>query len=402
MHNAHEAIRATARAAEGGELDAALARAVFTGFPHGLMVCGVDRRVIACNAAAAPLLGLPGGLASAEATCCALVGCRREGSPLEGLCVTERALAEGRPLPDLRVDVSVDDEPRGIWVGAAPLADERVLIQLRPGRHADRRRRTEPHWTAGPALRIVTLGRTRVLSPEGPLDGAWLRQRPGQLLKLLLCNRHRITHNDELAVTFWPDNERTGLQNVRHFVHGLRTQLEPDRPARSRSSFIVSHEGGYSLDRARVAVDADEFEQHAEAGLAALESGGRELARPALERAATLYGGDFLADEPYAEWAFTERAVLHELACQVLSALADLAVTGGAAQTATGYLQRLARMEPLDSQIQQKLLRSLLACGRSGEALRHYRHAQAAWMAAFGEKPDFDLPSLRRQTRIAA
>lgn len=403
MENAHDAIRRAARAAvDGGGFDDALAWSVFNEFPYGLTTFGADRRVIAGNAAARRLLGLPPGTDETRATCCELFGCRREGSTVEGLCVTERALSEGRPLPDLRIDVTVDGEPQGLWVGAAPLSDARVLVQLRPGRHGDRRRRTEPHWTAGPALRVITLGRTRVLSPEGPLDGAWLRQRSGQLLKLLLCNRHRVTHTDEIAMTFWPDNERTALQNVRHFVHGVRAQLEPGRPPRSRSSFIVAHEGGYGLDAGRVAVDADEFEQHGRTGLRALERGERQTAEASLERAAALYGGDFLADEPYAEWAFTERAMLHELACQVLTALADLALGDGAVETATAHLQRLARMEPLDAEIQQRLLRLLLARGRSGEALRHYRHAHAAWMGAFGEKPDFDLPSLRREARLAS
>lgn len=403
MDNAHDAIRRAARAAlDGGRPDDVLPHAVFSEFPHGLMVFGADRRLIVDNQVARELLGDTPPPEAGPATCCSLLGCRRPGTPLAELCLTERALADGRPLPDLRIDVDVEHDPRGLWVGAAPLTEERVLVQLRPGRHGDRRRRTEPHWTAGPALRVVTLGRTRVLSPEGPLDGAWLRQRPGQLLKLLLCNRHRVTHTDEIAVTFWPENERTALQNVRHFVHGLRTQLEPERAPRSRSSFIIAHEGGYSLDRARIAVDVDEFEQHAHAGLRAHQSDGRDVARSALEQAASLYGGDFLADEPYAEWAFTERALLHELACRVLGALADLALHDGAVETATGHLQRLARMEPLDSEIQQRLLRLLLARGRSGEALRHYRQVHGAWVSAFGEKPDFDLSSLRRQARTAA
>jgi DNA-binding SARP family transcriptional activator len=241
-----------------------------------------------------------------------------------------------------------------------------------------------------------------VIAPEGPLEGAWLRQRPGQLLKLLVANRRRVTHTDEIAYAFWPDSERTAVQNVRHFVHGLRAQLEPNRARRSPSSFVLAHEGGYELDRARVSIDADEFERHAETGLRALQRSELSTAQAELERAAALYGGDFLADEPYADWAFSERALLHELACRTLGGLADIALAMGGFDTATAHLQRLARMEPLDSEVQQRLLRLLLARGRSGEALRHYRQIQATWMSALGEKPDFDLASLRRESRAAA
>ena len=402
METAHAAIRRAAlQATPAARADEALGRAVFESFPHGLLVFGADRRLIAANPAAR---GLTAPLESAGdgTTCCALLGCRRPESPLQELCLSERALGDGRPLPDVRLEFTVDGEARALWIAAAALDAHRVLVQVRPGRPGDRRRVTEPHWTAGPSLRVRTLGRTRVLAPEGPLDGAWLRQRPGQLLKLLICNRHRITHTDEIAVAFWPESDRTGLQNVRHFVHALRSQLEPDRAPRARSSFIVAHEGGYELDVSRIAVDADDFERHAQAGLRALRHSDPDTARESLERAAALYDGEFLADEPYAEWALAERGRLHELASRTFSGLADLALEAGAAETATGHLYRLARLEPLDSDVQRRLLSLLLARGRSGEAQRHYRSAHATWLATLGEKPDFDLASLRREVRSGA
>ena len=401
METAHDAIRRAAlQATPAARADEALGRAVFESFPHGLVVFGSDRRLVAANPAARAMT-TPLGAAHDGVTCCALLGCRRDGSPLQGVCLTERALADDRALPDVRLDFSVDGEPRALWVATAPLDDHRVLVQLRPGRPGDRRRVTEPHWTAGPSLRVHTLGRTRVLAPEGPLEGAWLRQRPGQLLKLLICNRHRITHTDEIAVAFWPESDRTGLQNVRHFVHGLRSQLEPGRAPRARSSFVIAQEGGYELDTSRIAVDADEFEAYAHAGLRALQREEAETASASLEQAAALYQGDFLADEPYAEWALAERGRLHELASRTFSGLAELALEAGADEVATAHLYRLARLEPLDGDVQRRLLGLLLARGRSGEAQRHYRSTQAGWMAALGERPDFDLASLRREARTA-
>lgn len=399
MDTAHAAIRRAALQADpSARADEALGHAVFAGFPHGLLVFAADRRLVAVNPAGERLVA-PLGEPHIGTTCCALLGCRREASPLQEICLTERALEDNRPLPDVRLDFTVDGDAHAVWAATAPLHADRVLVQLRPGRPGDRRRRTEPHWTAGPSLRVRTLGRTRVLAPEGPLEGAWLRQRPGQLLKLLICNRHRITHTDEIAVAFWPDSDRTGLQNVRHFVHALRSQLEPGRAPRARSSFIIAHEGGYELDSSRVAVDADDFDHHAHAGLRALQRSDTAAARESLERAAALYDGDFLADEPYAEWTLAERGRLHELASRTFSGLADIALEAGAAETATGHLYRLARLEPLDSEVQRRLLRLLLMRGRSGEAQRHFRSAHAAWVAALGEKPDFDLASLRREAR---
>ncbi|MDP9378161.1 MAG: hypothetical protein M3P40_11430 [Actinomycetota bacterium] len=400
MENADDAIRQLARDTAGAApLDATLTRAVFERFPFGLLVLAADGSVVAGNGEAARLLALDDHAVS-RARCCTLFGCGVADGPLQDVCLTERALRDARALPDVRIDYAQDaTEPRSVWVATAPIGPGQVLMQLRAGRVGDRRRRTDPHWTSGPALRVTSLGRTQLATPEGPLEGAWLRQRSGQLLKLLVCNRERITHSDEIAITFWPENERTGLQNVRHFVHGLRSHLEPGRAPRARSSFVLAHEGGYALDLSRIRIDADEFEQHAKTGLRAFERSDGEVALASLERAVALYGGDFLADEPYAEWAFTERARLHDLASQAVTALADIALRTGAVETGTDHLRRLARMEPLDSDVQQRLIRLLLTRGRSGEALRHYRHAHATWMSVLGEKPDFDLASLRRQAR---
>lgn len=402
--NPHETIRQLARASSAsasvaGSVDGELARAVFESFPFGLVVVDDGGTVIARNSEANRLLDWPAGDESVPADCCTLFGCRRAGSALQELCLSERAMRDGRPLPDVRIEIAAGDSERTLWVATAPIGRDRVVLQLRSGQTGDRRRRTDPHWTSGPALSVRCLGRTQLATPEGPLEGAWLRQRSGQLLKLLVCNRHRVTHSDELAMTFWPENERTGLQNVRHFVHGLRGHLEPGRARRARSSFVVAREGGYALDTDRIRIDVDAFESHAGIGLRALERAEPELALTALERAADLYGGDFLEDEPYAEWAFTERARLHELAAQAIGGLVSIALANGATETATAHLQRLARMEPLDSEIQQRLIRLLLARGRPGEALRQYRHAHATWVSLLGEKPDFDLASLRREVR---
>ena len=63
----------------------------------------------------------------------------------------------------------------------------------------------------------------------------------------------------------------------------------------------------------------------------------RARAEAALARAAALYRGDFLADEPDAEWALPERARLRALAGRVLRALAGLHVRAGELDAASEH-----------------------------------------------------------------
>jgi DNA-binding SARP family transcriptional activator len=368
-----------------------LGRVVFDRFPFGLLVTDPAGSVVAANAAAGRLLGRT---EIAGSTCCELLGCRREDAPLGGECLTELAMRTGDALPDVRMDLQGTDPARALWVTTAPLSEEQVLLQLRPADPRDRRRRTEPHWLSGPALRVTTLGRTSVASAEGPIDGAWLGQRPGQLLKYLVCERGRVSHADQILGRFWPEGGRGAVVNLRHAVFSLRKRLEPARERHAASSFVIARDGGYVLDRRLVHVDADDFEEAAERGLRAHAEGAADRAREALERAAALYRGEFLADEPYAEWAFAERDRLHDLACRVMRALADLRLAADDPTAAVQALARLTELEPFDGEGQRALLGLLISLDRRSEAVRRYRQLRAQWLDAFGEPPDFDVRTI--------
>jgi DNA-binding SARP family transcriptional activator len=156
---------------------------------------------------------------------------------------------------------------------------------------------------------------------------------------------------------------------------------------------VIGTSGGYLLDASRVDVDADRFEQAATAGLS-LAGSDEATAASHLERALDLYRGEFLADEPYAEWAFAERDRLRELATRSLSVLSGLRLAAGDAESATSLLRRLAEIEPFDMRAQRRLLALMLDQDRYSEAQRLYTALRARMRDVFGEAPDFDLASL--------
>lgn len=371
-----------------------LAAAVYEQLPYGLVVVDERGNVLTANPAA---IEMGWRLTEGEppTVCHEVFACQAPGGPCHQGCLVQRAARLGAPLPEIRIDTRAGSPVTAVWVTAAPLGLEPgVLLHLRPGDARDRRRRSEPHWITGPELTIKALGRIRVDSREGPLGGNWLQQRPGQILKYLICERDRVVQAEEIAEALWPAGGREALSSVRHFVHALRDKLEPGRSPRTPSRFIITVRGGYAINRRNVRIDADTLTEAARGGLDAANRGEDEVAAELLELAMSLYRGDLLEDEPYAEWAMAERDRLRALATRCVRTLAGLALARSDRSAAIGHLERLAEFEPFDSDVQRELLGALLAAGRRSEALRRYTTFRARLAREFQAEPDFMLADL--------
>jgi DNA-binding SARP family transcriptional activator len=382
------------RPADAAADPGAIAPAIYDRLPYALVVVDEQGSVLRANPAAIEM-GWHTDDAAPPTVCHEMFSCRRAGGPCAHGCLVQRASQTGENLPEIRIDAQPGSAVSAFWVTVVPLGlDSGVLLHLRPGDARDRRRRSDPHWIKGPELTIKALGRIRVDSSEGPLGGSWLQHRPGQILKYLVCERDRVVQAEEIAEALWPSSGREALSSVRHFIHGLRDKLEPGRPPRAQSTFVVTVRGGYAINRRHVRIDADIFSEAVRDGLAAADHGDRDRAAQLLELGMSLYRGDLLEDEPYAEWAMPERDRLRAMATDSLRALTQIALEQGDHGTAVKHLDRLADFEPFDSDIHKELLRVLLVAGRRSEALRRYSTFRARLNKEFGASPGFALSDL--------
>lgn len=368
----------------------------FTSFPYALLVLDRGGRVVSHNTQAARLIE-KAALPQRDLTCCALLGCRRADTVLAAGCATELALGRDTALPEMRVDIDTPSGQLAMWVTVASFGRSggRVVLQLRPGVARDRRQRTDPHWMAGPTLRIRTLGTTSVESVEGPIGGAWLDQRTGQLLKYLIAERHRAVSVDEIGESIWPGASYAVGSSVRYYVHALRRRLEPQRGSREPSAFIVAQAGAYRLNAERVEIDADACEAHIVSGLAVADDE-PQAAATEIELGVALYRGEFLAELPYAEWAMPERHRLHDLTCLGLRRLADLRIERRLVDGAARSLERLAILQPYDEDVHRRLMELDILQGRRSDAVRRYETLRTRIRRTFGHDPDFTPADLAR------
>lgn len=378
---------------------------LFEHFPYGLALVDRDGNVLCLNQKARQML-IPTEPQAAEGawTCCDLI-CDRLGPVVGGGCITERVQRGDGQVPEVRMDIERERLQAAAWVTASPLeGGEQMLFHLRPGRIGDRRRRASLEWfdQASPSprseLQVITLGRFGVEGPDGPLNGDWLEHRPGQLLKYLVAERRRVVASDRIAEALWPEAGPEEARNrLRYYVHALRERLEPDRGHRSPARFVVARRGAYCFDTSGVWVDADEFEREARAGLASLNQGFLAPAAAHLASAMALYQGNFLAEDPYAEWALDERERLCELAGRSLRAQVDIEMQMNNLEDAADHARRLADMEPFDTDVQKLFIRLCLRRGRRSEAFRRYSVLRKRLLTSFGQEPDFHLAELESQ-----
>jgi DNA-binding SARP family transcriptional activator len=380
---------------------------LFEGFLYGLALVDRNGGVLYLNRRARELL-VPASRASTAApwTCCDLI-CSRLGPVVGGVCMSEQATRLGALLPEVRMDIEQERVPRSAWVTVSPIGSKRaaLLFHLRPGKPGDRRRRTPLDWPhladQRPELRILTLGGFRVEGPHGPIGGEWLGQRPGQLLKYVVTERHRVAASDQIAEALWPEaGQSESRSRLRYYVHMLREKIEPDRARRSPSRFVIARRGGYILDTDRVWIDADAFEREARAGLAAFAQGSIEPAARHLRDALRLYQDRFLADDLYDDWALDERERLHELAGRALRVKVEIQMQQGRLEAAADHARRLAEMEPFDTDVQKMFIDICLRRGRRSEAFRRYAVLRKRMLASFGQEPDFDLAEM--ESRVNA
>lgn len=387
--------RSRGRLTPPGASTDSVAAAIYERLPYGLIVVDEGGDVVSANPAAVEM-GWRSGIEQPPTRCHEMFSCRAQDGPCQHGCLVQRAVQSGQTLPEIRIDTRPGSPQSAVWVTVTPLGiGTGALLHIRAGDARDRRRRSDPHWITGPELTIKALGRIRVDSREGPLGGNWLQQRPGQILKYLICERDRVVQTEEIAEALWPFSGRQGLGSVRHFIHALRDRLEPDRSARAGSAFIVTVRGGYAIDRRHVRIDADTFVHAVSDGQRAADRGEADVATELLELAMSLYRGDLLEDEPYSEWVMAERDRLRAMATDSLRSLSRIALARGADANAAKHLGRLAEFEPFDTDVQKDFLRILLRQERRTEALRRYATFRARLAREFRIEPGFTLADLQ-------
>src|SRR5207248_578568 len=148
---------------------------------------------------------------------------RRRAQAIERAC-SERGWTLARVVQEGHGDGAQGKARRGLAVALDQLAEgagDRLVACRLQDLGPTRRDRAEVLASGGGAPevhRVFAMGTLRIEGPRGPLTGDWLEQRPGQLLRFLVCERWQIVPADVIGEAIWPHAGPAAPNTVRHFV----------------------------------------------------------------------------------------------------------------------------------------------------------------------------------------
>jgi DNA-binding SARP family transcriptional activator len=235
-----------------------------------------------------------------------------------------------------------------------------------------------------PSLCAQLLGAFRVTLDGRDVDTVSSR-RTRNVMAYLLTHRRVPVPRDVLMDVFWPRAEPDAARNCLHVaLTGVRRELRRVSPEpvlqRAHDAYLVA-------DSVSVWVDVEDFEQQCHEGLRAEHAGDLTAAIRSYEAAEQLYDGDFLADDPYAEWAMPTRDELRLLAVDTQSRLVELYNRRGAYGPAIQVGRRILATDPCNELVHRRLMSGYAATGQLHLALNQYRRCADALWATFRVRP---------------
>jgi predicted ATPase/DNA-binding SARP family transcriptional activator len=249
---------------------------------------------------------------------------------------------------------------------------------------------------AAEGLRVRSLGGFAVWrgAEQIPAD-LWTRRKLlASLFKQLLCADGWRLPREHLMDSLWPSAEpATATKNLRYTVFLLRRMLDiPDA-----TSSYLRWEG--ELLALRPALDGEPAEDWLDA-LAFARAARRALAGSSSEACAAalqLYGGEFLPDDLYDEWAEQQRADLRRQFVALLVHQATLCEQRGDLAQAIACLHRVLETDLCHEASARALMRIHAAAGRYLEAIRVYQQLAEVLQRDLSLRPDKETQALYAQ-----
>ncbi|MFK7908876.1 MAG: BTAD domain-containing putative transcriptional regulator [Chitinophagales bacterium] len=177
-------------------------------------------------------------------------------------------------------------------------------------------------------LRIETLGYFQLALKDQILpDSQWKRDIAVQLFQFFITIRNqRSLHKEQIIYRLWGNvSPEAGSRNFKAALHNILKVIEPNKPSRSPSEYIIRQGLTYRFNKEQVWIDIDCLDELIIFGNQHLKENPK-LAATAYQHATELYQGIYLPNRIYEDWAAEERERIQVLVLGAMMTLAKLKV----------------------------------------------------------------------------
>ncbi|MFB7163190.1 AAA family ATPase [Streptomyces sp. NPDC056242] len=255
---------------------------------------------------------------------------------------------------------------------------------------------TDRTISATPLLRLHLFGGFAATRDNGPAPAErWTRPSAQTLVKLLAVVPDHQLHREQAMDICWPEaDQQSATGSLRVALHAARRALEPELAPRASSSYLISDGALLRLDPATVRIDADEAETAARAALASGDAGD-------LAAALTMFTGELLPEDRYANWAQARRDHLVALREEVQLALAAAHMAQGSHAEAVAVAEQVLAASPAEELAHRIVIDACLRQGLRRRAVHQYHVCRAALDAELGVRPGPETERLHRKALTA-
>jgi DNA-binding SARP family transcriptional activator len=285
-------------------------------------------------------------------------------------------------------------------VGQLHTMPERAVPGGAAPRHAAPRR-TAPGRVSHAAhaqaeVSVHLLGPMSIVIDDVPVDEC-SSARTRSLFGYLLTHRQPWPAREVLMEVFWPEKSPKASRNSLNVaIHGLRRVLR-----KAKDVPVIVYSGGtYRLHPdVHLWLDVEEFDKLVERGRLHEDVGETDQATAAYEFATGLYHGEFLADDPYDDWAALIRERLRLAHLDTLGRLSNLHFNAGRYAASANLCQRIIEQDPCREDAYRRLMRCYSRQGQPHLALIQYRACVRTLESELGVEPDLATVKLHDQIR---
>lgn len=229
---------------------------------------------------------------------------------------------------------------------------------------------------------------------EQPVAGS----KAAAILAMLVIHANQRVSIEALMQAAWGDGPTSGtVSTLESHIWRLRTLLEPDRPARRASSILVNESGGYRLVGAGHSIDSLHFDEIGRDVRELLAAGDAASAIIRADDALALWRGQPYGVFAEQDWARPAVARLDEIRSQVSERRIEALIACGSHDHALADLEPLIAAAPFREHLWCQQMLALYRTGRIEQALSTFQRARAVLNDEIGTEPGPELGDLHRR-----